>query len=172
VRVYGQRWVRQAYVESGRRYFVWLLARRAFFSQRYGIQMKMSESALRILPFISKSEHRTSTSSRSRRSTTRRSTIFLPPLKARARPIAPGDDVAVCPPTRATSRFRISRPPRLLREGVEVHACETAPGVAAAENSRTARSHLALSPSIISPVSLSHRVHALRSAAHQAVSIR
>src|SRR5690606_8682818 len=55
-KVYGERWVRLAYENPGGRFFVWLLARRAFFSQWYGRKMNKRESALRILPFISQYE--------------------------------------------------------------------------------------------------------------------
>src|ERR1035437_8113401 len=52
-RIYGEGWLRFAYENPAGRFFVWLLARRAFFSRWYGRKMNQPASALRILPFIS-----------------------------------------------------------------------------------------------------------------------
>jgi phosphatidylserine decarboxylase len=52
--VYGEGWMRFAYENPAGRFFVWLLARRAFFSQWYGHKMRKPESSLRIIPFIAK----------------------------------------------------------------------------------------------------------------------
>lgn len=72
--IYGEKWLRFAYENPTGRFFVWLAARRAFFSKWYGWKMNMgserpsllpvfqivrmllgaSDSSARVLPFITK----------------------------------------------------------------------------------------------------------------------
>jgi hypothetical protein len=50
--VYGEAWLRFAYENPAGRFFVWLAARRVWFSKWYGRKMNKRVSAQRILPFI------------------------------------------------------------------------------------------------------------------------
>jgi phosphatidylserine decarboxylase len=96
-RVFGERWMRLAYENPGGRFFVWLLARRAFFSQWYGYKMRKPESALRILPFISKYEIDVDEFAKSPFDFKTFNEFFYRALKPECRPIAPGENVAVFP---------------------------------------------------------------------------
>lgn len=96
-RVYGERWMRLAYENPVGRFFVWLLARRAVFSRWYGYKMKKPESALRVLPFISKYDIDVDEFVKSPFDYKTFNEFFYRALKAEARPIAAGDRVAVFP---------------------------------------------------------------------------
>jgi phosphatidylserine decarboxylase len=96
-RVFGEGWLRFAYENPGGRFFVWLLARRAIFSQWYGYKMRKSESALRILPFISKYEIDVDEFAKSPFDYKTFNEFFYRALKPECRPIAPGENVAVFP---------------------------------------------------------------------------
>jgi phosphatidylserine decarboxylase len=96
-RVFGEGWLRLAYENPGGRFFVWLLARRAMFSQYYGHKMRKRESALRILPFISKYEIDVDEFAKSPFDYKTFNEFFYRALKPEARPIAAGDRVAVFP---------------------------------------------------------------------------
>ena len=96
-RVFGERWMRLAYENPGGRLFVWLIARRAFFSQWYGHKMRQTVSALKILPFISKYEIDVDEFAKSPFDYKSFNEFFYRALKPEARPIAPGDHVAVFP---------------------------------------------------------------------------
>jgi phosphatidylserine decarboxylase len=96
-RMYGEGWVRFAYENPGGRFFVWLLARRAFFSRFYGYKMRKRESALRILPFISKYEIDVDEFAKSPFDYKTFNEFFYRALKPESRPIAPGEKVAVFP---------------------------------------------------------------------------
>ena len=52
--IYGEGWLRFAYENPAGLFFVWLLAKRAWFSQWYGRKMTKRVSALEIIPFITK----------------------------------------------------------------------------------------------------------------------
>jgi phosphatidylserine decarboxylase len=95
--VYGDRWLRLAYENPGGRLFVWVLARRAFFSQWYGYKMRKRESALRILPFISQYEIDVDEFAKSPFDYKTFNEFFYRALKPEARPIASGENVAVFP---------------------------------------------------------------------------
>ena len=95
--VFGERWVRFAYENPGGRFFVWLLARRAIFSKWYGRKMNKRESALRILPFISKYGLNVDEFAKSPFDYKTFNEFFYRALKPEARPIAPEDNVAVFP---------------------------------------------------------------------------
>lgn len=95
--VYGERWMRFAYENPVGRFFVWLLVRRAVFSRWYGYKMKKPESSLRVLPFISKYEIDVDEFAKSPFDYKTFNEFFYRALKPEARPIAPGDRVAVFP---------------------------------------------------------------------------
>jgi phosphatidylserine decarboxylase len=95
--VFGEGWLRFAYENPGGRFLVWLLARRAFFSKYYGHKMRQRESALRILPFISKYEIDVDEFAKSPFDYKTFNEFFYRALKPEVRPIAPGERVAVFP---------------------------------------------------------------------------
>jgi phosphatidylserine decarboxylase len=95
--VYGESWLRFAYENPAGRLFVWLVARRAFFSLWYGYKMRKPESALRILPFLAKYDIDVDEFAKSPFDYKSFNEFFYRALKPEARPIAPGDDVAVMP---------------------------------------------------------------------------
>lgn len=95
--VFGERWLRFAYENPGGRFFVWLLARRAVFSKWYGRKMNKRESALRILPFITKYNVNADEFAKSPFDYKTFNEFFYRALKPEARPIAPGENVAVFP---------------------------------------------------------------------------
>ncbi len=96
-KVYGEFWVRMAYENPAGRFFVWAFARRALFSQFYGAKMNNPVSALRILPFIAKYDINSDEFVKSPFDYKTFNEFFFRALKPEARPIAPGDDVAVFP---------------------------------------------------------------------------
>lgn len=95
--IYGERWMRLAYENPVGRLFVWLLVRRAFFSRWYGYKMKKPESALRVLPFISKYGVDVDEFAKSPFDYKTFNEFFHRGLKPEARPIAAGDRVAALP---------------------------------------------------------------------------
>jgi phosphatidylserine decarboxylase len=96
-RIYGERWLRLAYDNPIGRFFVWLLVRRAVFSVYYGLKMKTRASALRIIPFIATYEIDVDEFAKSPFDYKTFNEFFCRALKAEARPIAPGERVAVFP---------------------------------------------------------------------------
>ena len=96
-RVYGDRWLRLAYENPGGRFFVWLLARRALFSQWYGYKMRKPESALKILPFIAQYDIDADEFAKSPFDYKTFNEFFYRALKPEARPIAAGEKLAVFP---------------------------------------------------------------------------
>jgi phosphatidylserine decarboxylase len=95
--VFGERWVRLAYENPGGRLFVWALARRAFFSRWYGRKMSKTVSSLRIMPFITQYNLDVEEFAKSPFDYKTFNEFFYRQLKPAARPIAPGEDVAVFP---------------------------------------------------------------------------
>lgn len=95
--VFGEGWLRFAYENPAGRSFVWLVARRAGFSKWYGHKMNKKESALRILPFISKYGVDVEEFAKSPFDYKTFNEFFYRALKPGVRPIAPGDNVAVFP---------------------------------------------------------------------------
>lgn len=95
--IYGESWLRFAYENPVGRFFVWLLARRAIFSQWYGWKMNKRLSANRVLPFIVKYNLNVEEFAKSPFDYKTFNDFFYRALKPEARPIAPGDDVAVFP---------------------------------------------------------------------------
>ncbi len=95
--VFGEGWLRLAYNNPAGRFFVWAMARRALFSQFYGAKMNNPVSALRILPFIAKYQIDVDEFAKSAFDYKTFNEFFFRALKPGARPIAPGDNVAVLP---------------------------------------------------------------------------
>lgn len=116
-RVFGESWLRFAYENPAGRFFVWLLARRALFSKWYGWRMNIGatrdddlkivqlmrmtlgggNSARLILPFISKYGVDVDEFAKSPFDYKTFNEFFYRALKPGARPIAPGENVAVFP---------------------------------------------------------------------------
>ncbi len=96
-RVYGERWMRLAYGNPAGRMAVWLIARRAFFSRWYGWKMKKRDSALRILPFIASYNVDVDEFAKSAFDFKTFNEFFCRALKPGARPISPGENVAILP---------------------------------------------------------------------------
>ena len=95
--IYGEGWLRFAYGNPLGRAAVWLLARRAWFSQWYGRKMTQRESALQIIPFITKYNLDVDEFLKSPFDYKTFNEFFYRALKPTARPIAPGDQIAVFP---------------------------------------------------------------------------
>jgi len=116
-RVFGESWLRFAYENPAGRFFVWLLARRALFSKWYGWRMNLGatrddelkivqlmrmilgggNSARLILPFISNYAIDVDEFAKSAFDYKTFNEFFYRALKPSARPVAPGDRVAVFP---------------------------------------------------------------------------
>lgn len=96
-KVFGERWLRFAYDNPAGRFFVWAMARRAMFSRLYGTKMNNPVSALRILPFIYKYDINSDEFAKSPFDYKTFNEFFFRALKPGARPIAPGERVAVFP---------------------------------------------------------------------------
>jgi len=95
--IYGESWLRFAYENPVGRGLVWLLARRRFFSAYYGWRMNRAYSAQLVFPFIVKYELNVDEFARSAFDFKTFNEFFARGLKPEARPIAPGDRVAVLP---------------------------------------------------------------------------
>ena len=95
--IYGEGWLRFAYDNPAGRFFVWLVARRKFFSAWYGWKMNKPVSALRILPFITKYDIDVDEFAKSPFDYKTFNEFFYRALRPGARPIAPGERVAVFP---------------------------------------------------------------------------
>ena len=96
-RVYGEAWVRFAYENPAGSLFVWLLARRAFFSRWYGRRMNRRSSVGRILPFIARYNIDVDEFAKSAFDYKTFNEFFYRALKPSARPVAAGDRLAVFP---------------------------------------------------------------------------
>lgn len=95
--VFGEGWLRFAYENPVGRLSVWLIARRAIFSKWFGHRMSKPESALRVLPFITRYNLDVDEFAKSPFDYKTFNDFFYRALKPGARPIAGGDDVAVLP---------------------------------------------------------------------------
>jgi phosphatidylserine decarboxylase len=96
-KVFGEAWLRLAYENPVGRFFVWLLAKRKFFSWWYGRKMNKKESALRILPFIAAYDIDADEFALSPFAYKTFNQFFYRALKPECRPIAEGERVAVFP---------------------------------------------------------------------------
>jgi phosphatidylserine decarboxylase len=95
--VYGERWLRWTYGTALGRFALWLLVRRAIASRYYGWRMSWRASANRILPFIVDFNLDVDEFAKKPYAFRTFNEFFSRALKAGARPIAPGDHVAVLP---------------------------------------------------------------------------
>ena len=95
--IYGEGWLRFAYGNPLGRAAVWLLARRAWFSQWYGRKMTKRDSALEIIPFITKYNLDVDEFLKSPFDYKTFNEFFYRALKPSARPITPGAEFAVFP---------------------------------------------------------------------------
>jgi len=96
-RIYGEKWLRFAYENPAGKFLTWLLARRAFFSRWYGWKMNRRDSGLRVLPFIAEYNIDVEEFAKSAFDFKTFNEFFYRALKPEARPIAPGERVAVFP---------------------------------------------------------------------------
>jgi len=95
--IYGERWLRFAYENPIGRGFVQLLARRKLFSAYYGWRMNRAYSGQLVIPFIVKYDLDVDEFARSAFEFKTFNEFFWRGLKPAARPIAPGERVAVLP---------------------------------------------------------------------------
>ena len=95
--IYGEKWLRFAYENPAGSFFVWLLARRAAFSQWYGWKMNKASSARLVIPFINTYGVDVDEFAKSAFDYKSFNEFFYRALKPTARPIAEGDRVAVLP---------------------------------------------------------------------------
>jgi phosphatidylserine decarboxylase len=95
--IFGEGWLRFAYENPAGRFFVWLVARRVFFSQWYGRRMNKPESAQRVLPFIARYNLDIEEFAKSPFDFKTFNDFFYRALKPGARPVAAGEHVAVLP---------------------------------------------------------------------------
>lgn len=95
--IYGERWLRFAYENPIGRGFVQLLARRKLFSAYYGWRMNRAYSGQLVIPFIVKYDLDVDEFARSAFEFKTFNEFFWRGLKPTARPIAPGERVAVLP---------------------------------------------------------------------------
>ena len=95
--IYGEKWLRFAYENPAGSFFVWLLARRAAFSQWYGWKMNKASSARLVIPFINTYGVDVDEFAKSAFDYKTFNEFFYRALKPTARPIAEGDRVAVLP---------------------------------------------------------------------------
>jgi phosphatidylserine decarboxylase len=95
--IYGERWVRFAYENQVGRLAVALLVRRAIFSGYFGWRMNRRYSATKILPFIVDYHLDVDEFAKSALAFRTFNEFFCRALKPAARPVAPGEDVAVLP---------------------------------------------------------------------------
>ena len=95
--IFGEGWMRFAYENPAGRFFVWLLARRVFFSQWYGHKMNQKSSALRVVPFITQYNLDIDEFAKSPFDYKTFNEFFYRALKPEARPIAAAEEIAVFP---------------------------------------------------------------------------
>ena len=96
-RIYGEKWLRFAYENPLGAFFVWLLARRAVFSQWYGWKMNKQSSGRLVIPFITNYGVDVDEFAKSAFDYKTFNEFFYRALKPTARPIAAGERVAVLP---------------------------------------------------------------------------
>lgn len=95
--IYGEAWLRFAYENSVGRGLVSLFARRRLFSAYYGWRMSRAFSAHKVIPFIVKYDLDVDEFTKSTFDYKSFNEFFCRGLKREARPIAPGERVAVMP---------------------------------------------------------------------------
>jgi phosphatidylserine decarboxylase len=95
--VYGEKWLRWTYERGLGRFSLWALVKRAWVSRYYGWKMSSSASMRRVLPFIIDYNLDVDEFAKKPISFKNFNEFFFRALKPGARPIAPGDRVAVLP---------------------------------------------------------------------------
>ena len=95
--IYGERWLRFAYDNPIGRFAVWLLVRRAVFSHYYGWRMNRPFSVTKVLPFIVAYNLDVDEFAKSALAYNTFNEFFYRTLKPGARPVTPGEAVAVVP---------------------------------------------------------------------------
>ncbi len=95
--IFGEAWLRFAYENPAGRFFVWLLARRVFFSRWYARKMNKKSSALRIVPFVTQYNLDIDEFAKSPFDYKTFNEFFYRALKPGARPIVAGERVAAFP---------------------------------------------------------------------------
>ena len=95
--IYGERWLRLIYENSVGRFALWLVVRRAIYSHFYGWRMNKRISSHQILPFIVDYNLDVDEFAKSAFAFKTFNEFFYRALKPKARPIAPGEQVAVLP---------------------------------------------------------------------------
>jgi phosphatidylserine decarboxylase len=93
--IYGEPWLRWTYETALGRFSTWALIKRAVFSHWYGWRMDRPISAQRVLPFIAQYNLNVDEFAHSPLEFKTFNEFFYRRLKPTARPLAPGDDVAV-----------------------------------------------------------------------------
>ncbi|MEI6714669.1 MAG: archaetidylserine decarboxylase [Verrucomicrobiota bacterium] len=93
--VYGEAWLRWTYESVLGRFSTWALVKRSAFSRWYGWRMDQPSSAERVLPFIQDYDLNVAEFARSPDEFKTFNEFFYRELKPGARPIAPGEEVAV-----------------------------------------------------------------------------
>jgi phosphatidylserine decarboxylase len=96
-KIFGGKWLRLGYENPAGRFFVWLVARRKFFSWWYGRKMNKRRSAFEILPFIAEYDINVDEFARSHFDYNTFNEFFYRALQPDARPVAAGDRVAALP---------------------------------------------------------------------------
>ncbi len=96
-KIFGERWLRLAYENPVGRLAVWLFIRRRFFSWLYGNRMNDRKSEFLIIRFIADYDVDATEFVKSPFDFKTFNEFFHRALKPEARPIAPGDSVAVFP---------------------------------------------------------------------------
>ena len=95
--IYGERWLRWTYENPVGRLALWLVVRRAVYSHVYGWQMNKRVSSFKILPFIVAYNLDVDEFAKSAFAFKTFNEFFYRALKPEARPVAPGEQVAVLP---------------------------------------------------------------------------
>jgi phosphatidylserine decarboxylase len=95
--IYGEKWTRWIYETALGRAALGLLVKRAFVSRYYGWKMSQPASANKILPFIVDYDLDVDEFAKKPFAFKTFNEFFYRALKAGARPVAPGDSVAVLP---------------------------------------------------------------------------
>ncbi|MEY3773755.1 MAG: phosphatidylserine decarboxylase, partial [Verrucomicrobiota bacterium] len=95
--VYGEKWLRFAYETPVGGAFVWLLAKRRFFSAYFGWRMSRRYSAAKVLPFVLDYNLDHTEFAKSALLYRSFNEFFYRALKPEARPIVEGERVAVLP---------------------------------------------------------------------------
>ena len=99
-KIHGERWLRFAYENPAGRFLLWAFVKRRLFSLYYGWKMNWRSSSKHVLPFVLDHGLEDSAEKEFMKSVFDFKTFndfFMRSLKVAARPIAPGDDVAVFP---------------------------------------------------------------------------